>query len=336
MDTKLFSDGFAAKRTAKMLVPALALVLGGVLALAGGAPLNALGGREGQSKEPVTARVSTLANVLEDLPANSAENPYTITLTSNNINANWGAINNAVFSAGKYVILDLSACSASGGTIESYSLPSNDDNCIKDNDYLKGLILPDSLKNIGGGAFSDCTGLTSVTTGNSVTSIGGGAFSGCTGLTSVTIGNSVTSIGGGAFSDCTGLTSVTIGNSVTSIGGYAFSGCTGLTSVTIGNSVTSIGDGAFINCIYLANIDIPTSVESIGNQAFGNCASLAAVTVRRFGGKPQITSIGSSAFFSRYRNSALTHIYVPRDGVTAYKAAQGWSDYAASISAIPE
>ena len=52
----------------------------------------------------------------------------------------------------------------------------------------------------------------------SVTSIGIYAFSDCSGLTSVTIPNSVTSIGECAFWACSGLTSVTIGNSVTSIG----------------------------------------------------------------------------------------------------------------------
>ena len=52
----------------------------------------------------------------------------------------------------------------------------------------------------------------------SVTSIGWGAFSYCSGLTSVTIPNSVTSIGDGAFQYCSGLTSVTIPNSVKSIG----------------------------------------------------------------------------------------------------------------------
>ena len=83
----------------------------------------------------------------------------------------------------------------------------------------------------------------------SVTSIGYGAFSGCTGLTSVTIPNSVTSIGIVAFFSCSGLTSVTIPNSVTSIGNGAFSYCSGLTSITIPNSVASIGNSAFQGCI---------------------------------------------------------------------------------------
>ena len=59
---------------------------------------------------------------------------------------------------------------------------------------------------------------------NSVTSIGGGAFSGCTGLTSVTIPNSVASIGASAFYGCTGLTEVTIedGTEDLEFGSYVF------------------------------------------------------------------------------------------------------------------
>ena len=113
-----------------------------------------------------------------------------------------------------------------------------------------------SVTSIGEWAFSNCTGLTSVTIPNSVTSIGERAFSGCYSLTSVTIGNSVTSIGEWAFSSCHGLTSVTIGNNVTSIGKFAFDVCSGLTSVTIGNSVTSIGRSAFWGCTGLTSVHI--------------------------------------------------------------------------------
>jgi hypothetical protein len=61
---------------------------------------------------------------------------------------------------------------------------------------------------------------------NTLTSIGNGAFSGCSGLTSVTIGEGVTSIGNGAFSGCSGLSSVIFGagsNITTAWSNYSFS-----------------------------------------------------------------------------------------------------------------
>ncbi len=94
-----------------------------------------------------------------------------------------------------------------------------------------------------------------------MTTIGGSAFYNCSGLTSVIIGNSVTSIGAGTFLNCSGLTSVTIGNSVTSIGNNAFAYCSGLTSVTIGNSVTSIGESAFRYCFGLKTVFYKGSAE---------------------------------------------------------------------------
>ena len=106
-----------------------------------------------------------------------------------------------------------------------------------------------SVTSIGGGAFRDCSGLTSITIPNGVTSIGNVAFYYCSSLTSITIPENVTSIGLGAFEGCSSLTSITIPNSVTSIGEIAFHNCTNLTSITIPNSVTSIGGGAFSNCI---------------------------------------------------------------------------------------
>ena len=58
---------------------------------------------------------------------------------------------------------------------------------------------------IGEGAFSGCTSLTSIFIPESVTEIGGLAFSGCTNLTSISIPESVTSIRGGAFENCRSL-----------------------------------------------------------------------------------------------------------------------------------
>ena len=147
----------------------------------------------------------------------------------------------------------------------------------KGNEPTGELTINEGTRGIAGYAFSNCTGLTSVTIPNSVTSIGMNAFYGCSGLTSATIGNSVTSIGSYAFSNCIGLTSVTIPNSVTSIGGGAFSRCAGLTSVTIPNSVTGIGSSAFYGCSGLTSVTIPNSVTSIGYSAFEGCSGLTTV-----------------------------------------------------------
>ena len=157
------------------------------------------------------------------------------------------------------------------------------------------------LTSIRDHAFSECTGLTSITIPNSVTTIGTGAFDGCTGLTSITIPNSVTTIGSCAFSGCTGLTSITIPNSVTSIGGYAFSECTGLTSITIPNSVTTIGKYAFSECTGLTSITIPNSVTTIGEYAFSVCTGLTSITIPN-----SVTSIGSNPFAYCYGLDSLT------------------------------
>ncbi|MCL2086290.1 MAG: leucine-rich repeat protein [Oscillospiraceae bacterium] len=118
--------------------------------------------------------------------------------------------------------------------------------------YLEGrqgsYTIPDSVTSIGGGAFYNCKGLTSVTIGNKVESIGDFAFSVCTGLTEITIPDSVTSIGEDAFSGCTGLTEIKIPDSVTSIGFAAFYGCAGLASVTFKSHMPPLlGDGVFYN-----------------------------------------------------------------------------------------
>ncbi|MBO5102601.1 MAG: leucine-rich repeat domain-containing protein, partial [Clostridia bacterium] len=96
-----------------------------------------------------------------------------------------------------------------------------------------------------GGAFYNCTGITSMILPNTITSVGKYTFYGCTGLTSINIPSSVTSIDTYAFYNCTALTSITIPDSVTTIGTYVFSGCSALKTITIGAGVTSIGAYAF-------------------------------------------------------------------------------------------
>ncbi len=115
-----------------------------------------------------------------------------------------------------------------------FSTDSSNPCCNGADLYLNGvklteLVIPDSVTNIGGSAFSVCSSLTSVTIGNSVTSIGRFAFSGCSSLTSVTIPDSVTSIGDYAFNGCSNLTSVTILSKTATFGSDVFNYCDNVT-----------------------------------------------------------------------------------------------------------
>ena len=116
----------------------------------------------------------------------------------------------------------------------------------------------------------------SAVVGDCVTKIGGSAFYQCSGLTSVTIGTGVTDINAYAFTDCSSLTSIIIPNSVTYIGDATFLNCNGLTSVTIGNSVTTIVDKAFRYCTSLTSFTClaTTPPTLLGNRMFdytNNC-----------------------------------------------------------------
>jgi hypothetical protein len=148
---------------------------------------------------------------------------------------------------------------------------------------------------ISGGAFDECSTLTSIVIPASVTNIGEYAFYDCVNLLTVTIadGSQLTTIGEGAFDYCENLQSINIPNSVTSIGEEAFYKCEKLPSINIPHGVTSIGEEAFYCCDALQNITIPASVTTISYGAFYGCCHLQTVTIAD---GSQLTTIGEGAF----------------------------------------
>jgi hypothetical protein len=168
---------------------------------------------------------------------------------------------------------------------------------------VTSVTIPNSVTNIGDGAFYNCSSLTNVMIGTNVANIGDWAFGYCYILTNITVPNSVTSIGDGAFYDCYDLTSATIPNSVTNIGYDVFYDCYNLTSVTIPNSITSIATNAFQNCSSLTNVTIPNSVTNISEHAFDDCNNLNGVYFQ--GNAP---SFGSSVFSG---DTKATVYYMP-------------------------
>jgi len=274
--------------------------------------------------------INDLENRLLDLHLNDTAHPYYTVIFSSkaavDINSSeWGTINDDVQTATRYVILDLSNCAASSNTITGENTPQGDDfNIIKNNAYIKAIILPDALTNIGQGAFFDCANLTGVTISSSVTSIGEAAFLGCSSLMNITIPSGVTSIGNEAFSGCSSLAGITIPGNISSIGDYTFNECANLVSISIPSGVTSIGNYAFYDCSSLTSFTIPSGVTSIGvaalsktgitsisipsgvtsimNMVFADCTSLTSVTI-----PPSVISIGESAFAV----TGITSITIP-------------------------
>ncbi len=231
---------------------------------------------------------------------------------------------------------------------------------------LSSITIPNSVTSIGEYAFSGCTGelivncnicgydnvgnvygtdilngyspfynskFEKITIGNSVTSIGYRAFYNCKSLTSVTIHNSAPSISSYAFDGCTLLTDVyvhitdlvtyTTRNTVSRIGDNTHLLVNGveITELLIPYGIASIGNSAFRKCTSLTSVSIPDSVTSIGNYAFHGCKSLTSVYC-----KPTTPPTGDSSMFNS--NASGRKIYVPRNSVEAYKAADYWKEYA--------
>ena len=108
--------------------------------------------------------------------------------------------------------------------------------------------------------------LTSVIIPNSVTNIGLGAFYGCSSLNSVTIGNSVETIARGVFFECSSITSITIPNSVTSIGYRAFEGCSALDTISINATTPPTLEEKALSSVSICYIPMCTQVDYVNSN----------------------------------------------------------------------
>ena len=179
-----------------------------------------------------------------------------------------------------------SNCIGFFGTLEM-THPSRRDNLIKIGkeafagvrNITGALMIPNTVKEIGDGAFRGCISFDKhLTLSKNLTKIGKEAFSGCKKLIGyLTIPNTVTEIGDNAFYGCEGLNAyLTISDKLQRIGNYVFYGCSRLIGdLTIPNSVTEIGAYAFYNCGGLnGNLTLPTNLKTIGDKAFASCSKL--------------------------------------------------------------
>ena len=134
----------------------------------------------------------------------------------------------------------------------------------------------------------DSPQITRVVLPNSVRYIGRGAFANCMSLISVELGDSLISIGEEAFTNCAFAT-IALPSTLQNIGVVCFAGCS-LNSITIPGSVAKISEGVFYACERLKKVTIMDGVQNIENFAFYS-PSLKSITLPK-----TISSIGSKAF----------------------------------------
>ena len=152
------------------------------------------------------------------------------------------------------------------------------DNLYVNKERVTSIIIPDTIQTILPYAFSH-PGFTNITIPGNVKNIGEGAFQNCSNLTSITLPYSFGThfatethfgyiFGAASYFENSeyvpsSLKTVTITGETTCIDEYAFYGCASLTSITIPDSVTSIGVGAFSGCSSLESITLPFVGDSV-------------------------------------------------------------------------
>lgn len=152
---------------------------------------------------------------------------------------------------------------------------------------FKNVILPNTLKVIGDGAFMGCESLTNITIPNSVDVLGQFAFAYCLRLEDVVLPSNIDTIQSYTFAGCTILKNINT-SAIKHFAAYSFTSSTYLTNVDLSSAI-DIGYGAFAST-NITNITDASNLVSVGAFAFqnGNIASFDA---------PKLEIIGEGAFY---------------------------------------
>ena len=154
--------------------------------------------------------------------------------------------------------------------------------------YLKSVVLPDNIQNLGFGTFASCSSLENVEF-KKCKAIGDHAFERSS-IKQLTLPAGLESIGENAFKDCASLASITLSDGLKEIKMQAFENCRSLKSIAIPNGVETIEPRTFAECKSLKSISLPPSLKRIEETGILHCDSLESISL------PGITYIGGSAF----------------------------------------
>ena len=229
---------------------------------------------------------------------------------------------------------------------------------------LTNVILPETLKEIGEGAFCG-TSLESVVIPNSVTALGYKAFAECRLLKSLKLSenlkvipvscfhssnieklelpSSVVELQESAFIENYNLKEVVFGDNLEIIGPYSFMLCESIKTLDIPGSVKLIEEWAF-HCTGLESLTLNEGLDILKGGAFGNCIGLKEVVlpstvtecddvflncdnIRRFESKAIVPPTCSHPCQCVSSNLSEIVLVVPKWSRAQYKLAHGWSEF---------
>lgn len=226
---------------------------------------------------------------------------------------------------------------------------------FRESRYTGSLTIPDSVVEIGEGAFRDCKNLNgTLTLGKNLRTIGKEAFYWCAFTGSLTIPEGVAEIADGAFSSLHQFNrdgmfngTLTLPSTLKTIGAEAFAYTDFSGELLIPDGVTSIGANAFKECDGFGGLlSLPDNVKTVGESAFYLCkgftglklsASLTKIEERSFahmyGLKTEVvipegvTEIGESAFSCSHMPSVRFPSTLKKIGKQAFYLTFGLTNY---------
>ena len=172
-----------------------------------------------------------------------------------------------------------------------------------DSEAFTGVIIPNTITEIGAHAFIACRQLVGITIPDSVTTIGDAAFCYCDSLETVQLPAGLEIISSSAFEECYSLTDIALPATLRELGGQAFKGCDAFTSIVIPSGVNIMGSSVFKECENLETVNIPAGLTAMGSGCFASCPNLRNVTI-----EPGSRLLGDSTF---YECPDLVNITIP-------------------------
>lgn len=172
------------------------------------------------------------------------------------------------------------------------------------------VIVPETVKTIGGNAFYKCSALTSLQLPSGVEEIGDYAFYECSALAIDVTLPGLNKLGKGAF-QISGIKSLNLtGAPLATIPEFAFGQCFNLASITLNEGLSIIGSSAFTGAV-VTELTIPSTVTDI-------------YTVGIWSKIKKLISKATTPPTLRNSRQLNCPLFVPNGCVTAYRQADQW------------